>query len=196
MFLPKTGVLLASVSRITSKLSRMRRSLNWTLYRLKRNGRTHGSRWRTQCWADANAGCGSRDQFNCDYDPDMGYEFCDLEEEKRRALCRCQQHHWALQATLDAYTYAHPEWMKTWFSPDYGAVPVLTIVGANYGAGIYNKDASLSYKRIQRTNAIRGTWMMAFLIGLIVITALLLIERHQLDWHWYTYGWFKAHFLI
>ena len=46
----------------------------------------------------------------CDYDPEMGYEFCDLEEETCRTLYvganNIIEH---LQATLDAYTYAHPE---------------------------------------------------------------------------------------
>ena len=45
----------------------------------------------------------------CDYDPDMGYEFCDLEEETVERFVGANSIIEHLQATLDAYTYAHPE---------------------------------------------------------------------------------------
>ena len=46
---------------------------------------------------------------SCDYDPDMGYEFCDLEEESVERFVGANNIIEHLQATLDAYTYAHPE---------------------------------------------------------------------------------------
>ena len=45
----------------------------------------------------------------CDYDPEMGYEFCDLEEEPVERYVGANNIIEHLQATLDAYTYAHPE---------------------------------------------------------------------------------------
>ena len=45
----------------------------------------------------------------CDYGPDMGYEFCDLEEETVERFVGANNIIEHLQATLDAYTYAHPE---------------------------------------------------------------------------------------
>ena len=45
----------------------------------------------------------------CDYDPDMGYEFCDLEEETVERFVGANNIIEHLDATLDAYTYAHPE---------------------------------------------------------------------------------------
>ena len=45
----------------------------------------------------------------CDFDPDMGYEFCDLEEEAVERFVGANNIIEHLSATLDAYTYAHPE---------------------------------------------------------------------------------------
>ena len=45
----------------------------------------------------------------CDYDPDEGYEFCDLEEESVERFVGANNIIEHLQATLDAYTYSHPE---------------------------------------------------------------------------------------
>ena len=47
--------------------------------------------------------------IQCDYDPDMGYEFCDLEEETVERFVGANNIIKHLSATLDAYTYAHPE---------------------------------------------------------------------------------------
>ena len=46
---------------------------------------------------------------HCDYDSDLGYEFCDLEEESVERFVGANNIIEHLQATLDAYTYAHPE---------------------------------------------------------------------------------------
>jgi len=46
---------------------------------------------------------------SCDYDEIMGYEFCDLEEESVERFVGANNIIEHLQATLDAYTYAHPE---------------------------------------------------------------------------------------
>ena len=46
---------------------------------------------------------------SCDYDPHLGYEFCDLEEETVERFVGANNIIEHLQATLDAYTYAHPE---------------------------------------------------------------------------------------
>ena len=46
---------------------------------------------------------------HCDYDPHLGYEFCDLEEETVERFVGANNIIEHLQATLDAYTYAHPE---------------------------------------------------------------------------------------
>ena len=45
----------------------------------------------------------------CDYDPEEGYEFCDLEEESVERFVGANSIIEHLDATLDAYTYAHPE---------------------------------------------------------------------------------------
>ena len=45
----------------------------------------------------------------CDFDPDMGYEFCELEEESVERFVGANSIIEHLPATLDAYTYAHPE---------------------------------------------------------------------------------------
>ena len=45
----------------------------------------------------------------CDYSPEDGYEFCDLEEETVERFVGASNIIEHLQATLDAYTYAHPE---------------------------------------------------------------------------------------
>ena len=45
----------------------------------------------------------------CDYDPEEGYEFCDLEEESVERFVGANNIIEHLDATLDAYTYAHPE---------------------------------------------------------------------------------------
>ena len=47
--------------------------------------------------------------IQCDFDPDMGYEFCDLEEESVERFVGANSIIEHLPATLDAYTYAHPE---------------------------------------------------------------------------------------
>lgn len=46
---------------------------------------------------------------SCDYDESMGYEFCDLEEESVERYVGANSIIEHLEATLDAYTYAHPE---------------------------------------------------------------------------------------
>ena len=45
----------------------------------------------------------------CEYSPDDGYEFCDLTEESVERFVGANNIIEHLQATLDAYTYAHPE---------------------------------------------------------------------------------------
>ena len=49
------------------------------------------------------------ESVHCDYDPDMGYEFCDLDEESVERFVGASNIIEHLPATLDAYTYAHPE---------------------------------------------------------------------------------------
>ena len=46
---------------------------------------------------------------SCDIDPDLGDEFCDLEEESVERFVGANSIIENLPATLDAYTYAHPE---------------------------------------------------------------------------------------
>jgi len=46
---------------------------------------------------------------SCDYDELMGYEFCDLEEESVERFIGAANIIEHLDATLDAYTYAHTE---------------------------------------------------------------------------------------
>ncbi len=46
---------------------------------------------------------------SCDYSPEDGYEFCDLEEESVERFVGAKAIIEHLPATLDAYTYAHPE---------------------------------------------------------------------------------------
>jgi protein-disulfide isomerase len=46
---------------------------------------------------------------SCDYDELMGYEFCDLEEESVERFVGAANIIEHLDATLDAYTYAHAE---------------------------------------------------------------------------------------
>jgi thioredoxin-related protein len=46
---------------------------------------------------------------SCDYDELMGYEFCDLEEESVERFVGANNIIEHLDATLDAYTYAHSE---------------------------------------------------------------------------------------
>ena len=45
----------------------------------------------------------------CDFDPHIGYEFCELEEESVERFVGANSIIEHLPATLDAYTYAHPE---------------------------------------------------------------------------------------
>ena len=45
----------------------------------------------------------------CDYSPEDGYEFCDLTEESVERYIGANAIIEHLDATLDAYTYAHPE---------------------------------------------------------------------------------------
>ena len=47
--------------------------------------------------------------ISCDYSPEDGYEFCDLEEESIERFVGAKAIIEHLPATLDAYTYAHPE---------------------------------------------------------------------------------------
>ena len=47
--------------------------------------------------------------ISCDYSPEDGYEFCDLEEESVERFVGAKAIIEHLPATLDAYTYAHPE---------------------------------------------------------------------------------------
>ena len=51
----------------------------------------------------------AHESVQCDYDPDMGYEFCDFEEETVERFVGANNIIEHLDATLDAYTYAHPE---------------------------------------------------------------------------------------
>ena len=51
----------------------------------------------------------AHETIQCDYDPDMGYEFCNLEEESVERFVGANNIIEHLDATLDAYTYAHPE---------------------------------------------------------------------------------------
>ena len=51
----------------------------------------------------------THETVSCDYDPDMGYEFCDLEEESVERFVGANNIISALDSVLDAYTYAHPE---------------------------------------------------------------------------------------
>jgi hypothetical protein len=51
----------------------------------------------------------THETISCDFDPDMGYEFCDLEEESVERFVGANNIIEHLPATLDAYTYAHPE---------------------------------------------------------------------------------------
>jgi len=46
---------------------------------------------------------------SCDYDELMGYEFCNLEEESVERFVGANNIIEHLDATLDAYTYAHAE---------------------------------------------------------------------------------------
>ena len=47
--------------------------------------------------------------IQCDYSPEDGYEFCDLEEESVERFVGANNIISALDSVLDAYTYAHPE---------------------------------------------------------------------------------------
>ena len=47
--------------------------------------------------------------IQCDYSPEDGYEFGDVEEESVERFVGANNIIEHLQATLDAYTYAHPE---------------------------------------------------------------------------------------
>ena len=51
----------------------------------------------------------THETVNCTFDPDFGYEDCDLEEESVERFVGASNIIEHLQATLDAYTYAHPE---------------------------------------------------------------------------------------
>ena len=51
----------------------------------------------------------THETVSCDYDSDLGYEFCDLEEESVERFVGANNIIEHLQTTLDAYTYAHPE---------------------------------------------------------------------------------------
>jgi hypothetical protein len=49
------------------------------------------------------------ENVSCEYDELYGYEFCDLEEESVERFVGANNIIEHLQATLDAYTYAHAE---------------------------------------------------------------------------------------
>jgi len=51
----------------------------------------------------------THETVSCDIDPELGDEFCDLEEETVERFVGANNIIKHLQATLDAYTYAHPE---------------------------------------------------------------------------------------
>ena len=51
----------------------------------------------------------THETVSCDYDSMLGYEFCDLEEESVERFIGANNIIEHLNATLDAYTYAHPE---------------------------------------------------------------------------------------
>ena len=51
----------------------------------------------------------THETVSCEYDSDLSYEFCDLEEEPVERYVGANNIIEHLQATLDAYTYAHPE---------------------------------------------------------------------------------------
>ena len=51
----------------------------------------------------------THETVSCDIDPELGDEFCDLEEETVERFVGANNIIEHLQATLDAYTYAHPE---------------------------------------------------------------------------------------
>ena len=46
---------------------------------------------------------------DCTFDEETGYEYCDLEEDTVETIVGANEIIEHLQATLDAYTYAHPE---------------------------------------------------------------------------------------
>ena len=51
----------------------------------------------------------THETISCDVDRELGDEFCDLEEESVERFVGANSIIEHLQATLDAYTYAHPE---------------------------------------------------------------------------------------
>jgi len=51
----------------------------------------------------------THEKVDCVYDPDFGYEDCDLEEESVERIVGANNIIQQLGSTLDAYTYAHPE---------------------------------------------------------------------------------------
>ena len=51
----------------------------------------------------------THETVSCDYDDGMGYEFCELEEESVERFVGAKNIIEHLDATLDAYTYSHPE---------------------------------------------------------------------------------------
>ena len=51
----------------------------------------------------------THETISCDVDRELGDEFCDLEEESVERFVGANNIIEHLQATLDAYTYAHPE---------------------------------------------------------------------------------------
>ena len=109
MYLPKTGVLLAIASKTTFKLSRRLSKLSWDFVPLKT---PTGS--RTALAEELSVELTPtlvvvHETVSCDYDEMMGYEFCDLEEESVERFVGANNIIDHLQATLDAYTYAHPE---------------------------------------------------------------------------------------
>ena len=106
--LPKTAVLLALASRTTSKLSQKTRRLNSTLSLLKRPRALVRRLRRSYRW-NSHRLVVVHETVSCDYDEMMGYEFCDLEEESVERFVGANSIIEHLQATLDAYTYAHTE---------------------------------------------------------------------------------------
>ena len=51
----------------------------------------------------------THETVSCDIDPELGDEFCDLEEETVERFVGANNIISALDSVLDAYTYAHPE---------------------------------------------------------------------------------------
>ena len=101
MFLPKTAVLHALALKITSRLSRTKRELNWISYPQTATGERTALAEELAVELTPTLVV-AHESVQCDYDPDMGYEFCDFEEETVERFVGANniiEH----RATLDAY---------------------------------------------------------------------------------------------